>query len=146
MAAISIQIDSSRGWASITLRGEVRKVDVIAALDTLYHEPRFHSGMSELWDVRHGEAILSPLELTDIVYFVSQHTDKRGKGRTAVVTGRDVDYGMARIGQVHVEEHEIELMVFRALDEAERWLEGEGEYRPQFPSAGQSDESESKAG
>lgn len=146
MAAISVWIDPSRGRATITIHGEVRKEDIVAALDTLYHEPRFQSGMSQLWDIRHGEAILSPAELTDIISFVYQHTRERGKGRSAVVTGREVDYGMARIAQVHVEEVGIELMVFRELDEAEQWLEGEGEYSPHLPATGQADESESEAG
>jgi hypothetical protein len=146
MAAISVQIEQLRGWATITLRGNVSKTDAITALDLLYQDPQFNAGMSELWDLRNAQAILSPVELTEIISFVSQHTERRGKGRTAVVAGRDVDYGMARIAQVHVEELDIELMVFRALDEAERWLEGEGEYRPQFPAAGQSEGSGSKAG
>lgn len=93
--------------------------------------------MSELWDLRNAEAMLSSEELPEIVAFVSQHIERRGKGRTAVVTGCDVDYALARIAQFHVEELGIELMVFRELDEAERWLKGEGEYRAQFPAAGQ---------
>jgi hypothetical protein len=42
-----------------------------------------------------------------------------------VLTGRDVDCGMARIAQVHLEPLGVELAVFRDLQEAELWLGAE---------------------
>ena len=40
----------------------------------------------------------------------------------AVVAGRDLEYGLARMWQVFVEENGWETMVFRSRKEAQRWL------------------------
>jgi hypothetical protein len=43
-------------------------------------------------------------------------------GSCAIVASRDVLFGMSRVFRVFVEEHFADSSVFRALDEAERWL------------------------
>jgi hypothetical protein len=40
----------------------------------------------------------------------------------AIIAPREVDYGMARMWQVFVEETGWETMVFRSIDEADSWL------------------------
>jgi hypothetical protein len=92
-------------------------------MDQLYSDPQFQPGMKVLWDARDARPDVTADDVRWIVHFVARHREARGKGRSAVVTGRDVDYGMARIAQVHLEPLPIELAVFRELEEAERWLE-----------------------
>jgi hypothetical protein len=45
-----------------------------------------------------------------------------GKGRTAYVVTRDVDFGMSRIAQVFYKDLPFEFLVTRSYDEAMEWL------------------------
>ena len=60
--------------------------------------------------------------------------EARGKGSCAIVTGREVDYGMARMGQVYMDSLGIEVMVFRELEHAEQWLDWDDVREAHAPS------------
>ena len=133
MPVVSLQLDAATNTAHVRMRGDVRATDVLATINTLYHEPRFDRGMKVFFDMRQARVAMSPQEVREVVTFASAQRDRRPGGRVAVVTDRDADYGMVRIAQVYLEEVQIELMVFRVAEEAKQWLEGEGDYQPQWP-------------
>jgi hypothetical protein len=119
--------------AVVTGRGDLELDDVVAALDQLYSDAQFQPDMKLLWDLRDARTAVTAGDVRSIVHFVSQHREARGEGKSAVVMGRDVDYGMARVAQVHLEPLGIELAVFRELEEAEQWLES-GNDESELPS------------
>jgi hypothetical protein len=126
---MAVRIESSRERVFVTGRGDISASDVVGALELMYRDPRFRSSMTKLWDLQHAHLAISSQDIHHVVSFASKRPEIVGAGRTAIVTGRDVDYGMVRVAQVHVEQMlGTELMVFRAIDDAESWLGGEGGY------------------
>jgi hypothetical protein len=122
---MAVRIESSRERVVVTGRGDVSERDVVATLELMYRDPRFQPSMTKLWDLQRAHLAISSQGIHDIVHFASKRPEIAEAGRTAVVTGRDVDYGIVRVAQVHAEQMlGTELMVFRATDEAERWLGG----------------------
>jgi hypothetical protein len=78
-----------------------------------------------LWDIRHGS--LAEISTDDIRMLVSAgepHAHRRRGGFTAIVCGRDVDFGLSRMfGTVAELQHiPFEIQVFRDVDAAMRWL------------------------
>ena len=59
-----------------------------------------------------------------MVSALSGHGDQTGHTRVAVVVSNDVGFGMGRMAQMTVEATNaaISIRVFRAYEEAERWL------------------------
>jgi hypothetical protein len=134
---IAVRIEPSRQRVFVTASGDVSARDVVGALELMYRDPRFRSSMTKLWDLQRAHLTISSRGIHDIVSFLSERPELEGAGRTAVVTGRDADYGMVRVAEVHVEQLlGTELMVFRAADEAESWLGGENGYDAPPPTLG----------
>jgi hypothetical protein len=106
-------------------RDDLESDDIVAALERAYDDPQFASGMNVLFDLRDARPDVTSGDIRRIVDFVSRHREARGVGKSAVIASRDVDYGMARVAQVHLEPLGIELAVFRDLHEAEQWLGAE---------------------
>ena len=78
-----------------------------------------------LWDI--SEADLSDLATTDLeddALHTKNLANARNGGRTAIVTGNDLEYGMSRMLEAfyEVEDMPFETQIFRDLDEARRWL------------------------
>jgi hypothetical protein len=126
MGAITISFPAAKGRVVVTASGELSASDITEAAARVYADPQFRAGMDSLLDIRKAQQNVSPDEVRTMVEAVARNMELRGKGRCAVVTGNDVDYGMARIARVHMELVGIELMVFRDFEEATRWLDWEG--------------------
>jgi hypothetical protein len=125
VGVISVDIQPTEQRVVLTGRDDLVADDVVAALERAYGHPQLASGMNVLCDLRDARTDLTPRDIRRVVDFVSRHREARGGGKSAVVAGRDVDYGMARIAQVHLEPLGVELAVFRELQEAEEWLGAE---------------------
>ena len=127
MGLVSIAFLPSKKRVVVTGRGDLVASDIMDAAARVYGDPQFQCGMSTLLDVRGARPAVTADKVRTIVGFVSHNLERRGKGRCAVVTGREVDYGMARMAHVYMEAIGIKLMVFTDLEAAERWLDWEGE-------------------
>ncbi len=146
MPTISIRIGARPRRVVVTMRGEVSPQDVTVALKTLFDESQLSAGMPVLWDLRNARISVLPKEIPGIIATISERLGTRWRGRSAVVTNRDVDYGTVRVAQAYLEDSGIELMVFRTMAEAEHWLEGEGEYQSQWPATKPDRDNDTKAG
>ena len=99
--------------------------EVMVALEVLYVN---HPTLNVLWDIRQGTMVKLPYEkLLEIAEYVSRFSDKRSGGKTALVTSKPVDYGIARIFNTLAEIKEVPFIhrVFYDYDEAIAWLRGE---------------------
>jgi hypothetical protein len=146
MTTLSIRIDPQPKRVIVTMRGEVSPKDVTVALQMLFDESHLSTGVPVLWDLRNAQIAVLPREIPGIISMLSERLGRQWKGRSAVVTNRDVDYGTVRIAQVYLEDLGIELMVFRAMADADQWLDGEGDYQSQWPAARPNRDNDSKAG
>ena len=81
-----------------------------------------------LWDLRRGSlAAISSQSIQMIVSAGAPHAHRRQGGRTAIVSSRDLDFGLSRMFQTIAElEHvPFEIRVFRDLNAAMAWLRNE---------------------
>ena len=132
MMSVAFQIPKER--VVVTGRGDLAASDLVDAATRVYGDPQFRPGMSVLLDVRGACPAVTGNGVRMIVDFVSRNIEERGKGNCAIVTGREVDFGMARMGQVYMDSLGIEVMVFRELEHAERWLDWDDVREAHAPS------------
>ena len=123
LAHISVAFEPSKERVVVTARGDLAASDIRDTAGRVYRDPQFRPGMKTLLDFRAASPDVTADNVRMIVSFVSRNIEVRGKGRCAIVTGREVDYGMARMAQTYMEPIGIEAMVFREMEDAELWLD-----------------------
>ena len=121
-----MHIDEVSGLVTITARGAVTYAGIIGALTAMLADARFQKGASILWDFR--SAVSKPLTADDvkgIVSFLEKGRDVRGEDyKVAIVSQRDADFGMARMYEGYTGRLPFEVMVFRGLEDALKWIRG----------------------
>jgi hypothetical protein len=117
---ISIQIEEETGIAIATGSGVLRLNDAQEAAAALWQTPGW-AGRSALWDFRGAEFDVSSSETREIAQFILQNQPTPPPSKIAFVAQRDVDFGMARMFEVHREDPATAFRVFRDYDEAIRW-------------------------
>ena len=97
------------------------------ALRDAYRRPDYRPEANSLCDVREagGEAFTGA-DVRRVVDTVLKHRGAPPGIRTAIVVGRDLSFGLARMFAQQLEaQSPSDVMVFRDMDEAMAWLEGE---------------------
>ena len=109
------------------ITGLIAAADLIGFFETLYRTPDFDLGMRALWDLREADfSALLPSDIRSIMDCVGKRWGKDGSGRAAIVTSRDLDYGMSRMFQIMLEgETTSKVSVFKDISDAQVWLEAE---------------------
>lgn len=121
---IKTSIDPDRGFARHVATGVVEVADFLDALREVYAHPIHRPEDGGIWDARGADATsLTAADLRDFVDFIREQRGPQ-PGRTALVVGRDVEYGLARMYQVFAESV-VEFEVFRSWDDAVAWVTGE---------------------
>lgn len=106
----------------------VTAVDAITFTEMMEMLAHIYQGASPLrilWDFREGTAVnLKYDHLVAMADYVSKFSEKRKRGKTALVILRDVDYGIFRTLATFKDIKEIPfiLQAFHDYDEALRWL------------------------
>lgn len=117
---MSIRVEPDTGVAVVTPTGVLGAKDAQQWVTALWSAPEW-SGQSAVWDFRDAEFDVSSADVRRIAQFVLRNQPATPPARVAFVTGRDVDYGMARVFQVMREDPRTSFRVFREFDEAVRW-------------------------
>jgi hypothetical protein len=126
MGLISIRFVPSEQRVIVTGSGDLAVSDMMDAASRIYSDAQFERGMTMMADFSAARLMLSADNVWTVAGFVSRNLERRGKGRCAVITGRDVDYGVVRMAQAYLEDAAVELGVFRNIGDAEGWLEHQG--------------------
>jgi hypothetical protein len=108
----------------ITTGGEANVAEMVANMEKTLTGPLFRPGMRMLIDHRALDwGTLSSDDIAMRVERIITWGDRIGRSKIAVVMGKTVDFGLARMQQAHVEGRvPFELAVFRSLDDARVWL------------------------
>jgi hypothetical protein len=124
---IDTRIDPDGGLRVHSLNGRLQFEEVRDTLEELYSSPDFDPAMNALWDVRDAStADISLEDVRKIAQLVSGRRPKEGLSRVALVVSRDVDFGLARMYEMKLEDvAHSEVRVFRDIEEALTWL-GQG--------------------
>jgi len=125
---ITSQIDQSGQLTTHIATGEISSNDIIRVIESFYKE---NPTKNIIWNFRDADTdallSLSYNELKDIVRFTKQHEDLRRSGKTALVVSTDLAFGLGRMydALAEIENLSHSVKVFRSMDEAIKWLEGD---------------------
>jgi len=110
-----------------TIEGPTSYEDVKAYLDELLVDPRFRPGMPGLIDCRRVKSLFSISDLRKTAADARLRPQLQVPGRAAVLASSNLIYGLLRMYEVFNEGNPAEIRVFRAPEEALRWLRGEAD-------------------
>lgn len=109
---------------TVLIHGEVTSEELlryaheVSTLETA--APRSRNLLTELRDIEKWSLTSSEMHTFAVT---RAKTPLKNSVKSAIVAARDVDYGMARMFQMQVHNPKMEIMVFRDMGEAKRWLE-----------------------
>ena len=119
---MDLRIDEEKNMAYIKLSGLLSKKIILSAFDLTVSDRRYKNGMGRLWDFR--DADLSSLEaetITEMAQYSLRFPPGINDVKVAFVTDRDIEYGLTRMFEISSEAM-TPIQVFRAMDEAEKWM------------------------
>jgi hypothetical protein len=104
--------------------GRAESGDAVEVIETMMSHPEWRPGMPRCYDISNLDSgLLSVDELRKISGFASIHKKELGGGKIAMVTSRDLEYGLSRMLSVFVSQlGKSQLEVFRTREEAIDWL------------------------
>lgn len=112
------------GPALLTASGPITGKDIIQALQDLVQDPDFKPDIDSIWDFRSVTTrLIDAQEITDLINFIRTVQEKRGRNyRVAILVSRDMDYGLARMFEVHSQNLPFQVRIFEDLEQARSWL------------------------
>lgn len=117
---LSFHFEPQTGMAIVTCSGELRASDAKEGVVTLWNDPDW-GGKSAVWDFRTAQFVVTPAEIQEIADFVLSNQPATPPERVAFVTGREVDFGLARMFDAFRRDPRTDFRVFRDYEEALRW-------------------------
>lgn len=126
---VDTSVESESGYRSHVVSGAVSLAEIEHTLKEIYGRQDVSSDLGSLWDVRDADLSgLSGAEIRQIISYVVEHRGASPGVRTAILVGRDLDFGLARMAEQFLEaESHSGTMVFRDRDAAVTWVMGGGE-------------------
>ena len=118
-----IRIDHEKAMVVVEIHEKPTTMDIQEAIKAILDNPDHVDGMDEVWDFRHASLTDFTVDnLQSLAMFVSQHLDQLAR-RTALVVGRDLEHGIARMWIAYAEERAPqERRIFRDVEAALEWL------------------------
>lgn len=80
--------------------------------------------MNTIWDLRDAKIAEWSVEgVQAVVGYVRTHAEQRGsRYKSALVTARNIDYGLSRMYEAYGQDLPLTVRVFRDMDEAREWV------------------------
>jgi hypothetical protein len=119
---IRVETDNDKQLTRFIVTGEATFEEGLSANRAFYAG---NPTKNVIWDF--SEALLNKIasdQFRQIVDSVKHLVEKRKDGKTAFLTSRDLEFGIARMLQVFTEMNEppIYVQVFKSMDEVARWF------------------------
>lgn len=117
-------IHPERNLIRQTLWGRITADDLRQLASAMWADPLYRKKLDILADLRRAEVHIPYDEMMEYTRFLSGHSDI---GRQAIVVGRQLEFGMARMYEQLTEANVLResFKVFFDLDEGLRWLTGD---------------------
>jgi len=131
-----IRIDFRKdGGILAEVTGKLRAKDLIGLNDSLYDNPEHIRAIRcQICDLTGVTEVDVPSEeMARLAQQDTQAADANPNMLIALVGNRDLTFGLARMWEAHAAGPELETVVFRRRDEAERWICGKLEDAAQTP-------------
>ena len=106
-----------------TLWGRVTAAELRDLASAMWADPAYRKKLNILADLRTAEVDIPYDDMMEYTRFLSGNSDI---GRQAIVVGRQLEFGMARMYEQLTEANVLResFKVFFDIDDAERWLNG----------------------
>jgi len=111
-----------------TGEGHLGLEEAKAGARAVWDDPNWQS-QPVVWDFRAAKLTLSTTEVRVFAEFILEGQPTAGPPRVAIVTGTDVDFGMARMFGAYREHPSTQVRVFRDYDDAVTWAQSGVERR-----------------
>jgi hypothetical protein len=120
---IQHRVDRKYGVVLAWGEGVVSDDELLAFVQRTANDSEFRSGMHELIDLRRVDtSALSTRSLRRTAELFAAFDTGPAQGRVAIVAPEDLAYGLSRMYQAFRGEDAVELMVFRDMIDARKWL------------------------
>jgi len=121
---IKYKILKNRKFVYAVGEGQISFDDLLQHVNELAEDPKYVSPMKKLVDYRNATiANLTTEEANKFTDKKAQHIDIFRNEMCAIVTDKDLDFGMSRVHGAHIESSNIDTSVFRTIKDALLWLQ-----------------------
>ncbi len=120
---ISVSMTKDTNFLHMKFEGETNMTEVVEELERLFQLPEYKPGMRSLIDLRDMPSFANANDIRRISQFLSDHTEKLGYSRTALVATNPLVVGMANMFLVFVDRSPFRVEVFKTQEEAIEWLD-----------------------
>ena len=120
-----METDEGRGIISFTIGGEWDSSEIIEAIEALWPEQIRTGILRVLWDMTGVDA--RGVDTGEIREVATHHLTTRPElpeSKAAIVTSRDLEFGMARRTESFLTESPVDMQIFRDIQKAYEWLDG----------------------
>ncbi|NNM04790.1 MAG: hypothetical protein HKO65_06765 [Gemmatimonadetes bacterium] len=123
----TMETDEARDIITFTIAGEWDAGEIIEAIEALWPEQIRTGILRVLWDMRGVDG--GGVDTVEVREVANHHLTARPElpeSRAAVVTSRDLEFGMARMTEAFITESPVDMQIFRDIQKAYEWLEEKG--------------------
>jgi hypothetical protein len=117
---VSVNLDRDSGILIGTGSGPLTLADGKAAVLEIWSR-REWNGRPIVWDFRDAQIEFSIIDVQTLAQFILSRQSPGPPARLAIVTGRDVDFGLSRMFEAFRESASTEVHIFRGLNDAISW-------------------------
>jgi len=115
-------IDSNAGILFIVGEGAITQAERLDAMHAWLRDPAFRPGLHTLCDFSAATSTPNLPELREIIAIINQNAPSIGRTRLALVTAKDVTFGVARQFQILAEATSLDIQIFADRETALAWL------------------------
>lgn len=119
---VTYRLDRSKGLLETRCVGPVNLPDVMEHFARLRADPDLPEQLDVLLDLTEMTSVPEAGQLRQVAYAVAGLAATLRLRAIAVVASRDVLFGMSRVFGAFIDEQLERVRVFRAVDDARRWL------------------------
>jgi hypothetical protein len=107
-----------------TGEGEISYSETWETMSRDYRSIHPSTTRNVLWDLRNASvASITASQVTELANLSDSYSKQRGGGKTAVVVSQDINFGIAKEFEGQSMCLSRELVVFREIDKAYKWIE-----------------------
>lgn len=122
--SINLHINSSRTLTIFEAEGPLFFDEMVLAIKHFYEGKENLPTNKILWDLRNATVEQSlPGSVEDLAIFASSIDKRKGITKTAIVASKDSVFDLAKLYKSYISRPSIKFEVFRAMDDANQWLE-----------------------
>jgi hypothetical protein len=120
---VTYQIEQGKNLIRTKCFGDVGMAEILDHFRTLENDPQRPAAADVFLDLREVTSVPSADQLRAVTTEISRIVPNLRFGACAIVTDRDVMFGMSRMFSVFAEKYFRAISVFRSAGEGERWLD-----------------------